>query len=177
MFFVLFLHLTALLSVIEGILPRFYMSHVFRTSSPFWWFSSAARTTSGTPISLPSWWRCYLSPTQLYSLVLRDSLKWWRTIRCPSNSWCLPSWNSTPVGFGVLSDCRALGNERVLGWALEELNFFIFIFKSLLWADVEHTGATSEFYDKFTIRYHISTIFKSLWQNLAHHGTFMEEFK
>lgn len=47
----------------------------------------------------------------------------------------------------------------------------------LLWSDVEHTGATSEFYDKFTIRYHISTIFKSLWQNLAHHGTFMEEFK
>lgn len=46
-----------------------------------------------------------------------------------------------------------------------------------LWSDVEHTGATSEFYDKFTIRYHISTIFKSLWQNIAHHGTFLEEFK
>ncbi|XP_033898584.2 ubiquitin conjugation factor E4 B-like isoform X3 [Acipenser ruthenus] len=44
------------------------------------------------------------------------------------------------------------------------------------YTDVEHTGATSEFYDKFTIRYHISTIFKSLWQNTAHHGTFMEEF-
>ncbi|XP_056895728.1 ubiquitin conjugation factor E4 B isoform X1 [Takifugu flavidus] len=44
------------------------------------------------------------------------------------------------------------------------------------YTDVEHTGATSEFYDKFTIRYHISTIFKSLWQNLAHHGTFLEEF-
>ncbi|XP_078498396.1 ubiquitin conjugation factor E4 B isoform X4 [Lissotriton helveticus] len=44
------------------------------------------------------------------------------------------------------------------------------------YTDVEHTGATSEFYDKFTIRYHISTIFKSLWQNIAHHGTFMEEF-
>ncbi|XP_053308121.1 ubiquitin conjugation factor E4 B isoform X2 [Spea bombifrons] len=44
------------------------------------------------------------------------------------------------------------------------------------YTDVEHTGATSEFYDKFTIRYHISTIFKNLWQNPAHHGTFMEEF-
>lgn len=53
----------------------------------------------------------------------------------------------------------------------------VLAFESLHWADVEHTGATSEFYDKFTIRYHISTIFKSLWQNLAHHGTFMEEFK
>lgn len=49
--------------------------------------------------------------------------------------------------------------------------------KCLSSVDVEHTGATSEFYDKFTIRYHISTIFKSLWQNIAHHGTFMEEFK
>ncbi|XP_078281134.1 ubiquitin conjugation factor E4 B isoform X2 [Rhinoraja longicauda] len=44
------------------------------------------------------------------------------------------------------------------------------------YTDVEHTGATSEFYDKFTIRYHISTIFKSLWQNVAHQGTFLEEF-
>ncbi|XP_058265494.1 ubiquitin conjugation factor E4 B isoform X2 [Hemibagrus wyckioides] len=44
------------------------------------------------------------------------------------------------------------------------------------YTDVEHTGATSEFYDKFTIRYHISTIFKSLWQNIGHHGTFLEEF-
>ncbi|XP_068094965.1 ubiquitin conjugation factor E4 B isoform X1 [Hyperolius riggenbachi] len=44
------------------------------------------------------------------------------------------------------------------------------------YTDVEHTGATSEFYDKFTIRYHISTIFKSLWQSPSHHGTFMEEF-
>ncbi|XP_051518119.1 ubiquitin conjugation factor E4 B-like isoform X1 [Myxocyprinus asiaticus] len=44
------------------------------------------------------------------------------------------------------------------------------------YTDVEHTGATSEFYDKFTIRYHISTIFKSLWQNVSHQGTFLEEF-
>ncbi|XP_056589281.1 ubiquitin conjugation factor E4 B isoform X2 [Triplophysa dalaica] len=44
------------------------------------------------------------------------------------------------------------------------------------YTDVEHTGATSEFYDKFTIRYHISTIFKSLWQNIGHQGTFLEEF-
>ncbi|XP_067302049.1 ubiquitin conjugation factor E4 B isoform X2 [Pseudorasbora parva] len=44
------------------------------------------------------------------------------------------------------------------------------------YTDVEHTGATNEFYDKFTIRYHISTIFKSLWQNINHQGTFLEEF-
>uniref|UniRef100_A0A670YEE9 Ubiquitin conjugation factor E4 B n=1 Tax=Pseudonaja textilis TaxID=8673 RepID=A0A670YEE9_PSETE len=55
-------------------------------------------------------------------------------------------------------------------WCMETATLLI------LPSDVEHTGATSEFYDKFTIRYHISTIFKSLWQNIAHHGTFMEEF-
>lgn len=93
-----FLHLIAVLFVVAGILPRFYMSHVSRTSSPSWWFSSAARTISGTLILLPSWWRCYLSPTRLYSLVLSDSLKWWRTICCQSNSWCLPWWSSTLVG-------------------------------------------------------------------------------
>lgn len=36
------------------------------------------------------------------------------------------------------------------------------------YTDVESTGASSEFYDKFTIRYHISIIFKSLWSNPVH---------
>nr|XP_032817895.1 ubiquitin conjugation factor E4 B isoform X2 [Petromyzon marinus] len=44
------------------------------------------------------------------------------------------------------------------------------------YTDVEQTGASSEFYDKFTIRYHISAIFKSLWSNPAHQATFLEEF-
>lgn len=56
-------------------------------------------------------------------------------------------------------------------------DFWFQLWDLFSFSDVEHTGATSEFYDKFTIRYHISTIFKSLWQNIAHHGTFMEEFK
>ena len=34
---------------------------------------------------------------------------------------------------------------------------------SLFVADIESTGASSEFYDKFTIRFHLSIIFKSLW--------------
>ncbi|KAB7497984.1 Ubiquitin conjugation factor E4 B [Armadillidium nasatum] len=33
---------------------------------------------------------------------------------------------------------------------------------------VESTGASSEFYDKFTIRYHISVIMKSLWEDRSH---------
>lgn len=84
--------------LLPGILPRFYMSRASRTSSPFWWCSSAARTTSGTPTLSPSWWRCCSSPTLLSSLVLSDSPKWWRTTRCLSNSWSPPSWSSTRVG-------------------------------------------------------------------------------
>ena len=37
-----------------------------------------------------------------------------------------------------------------------------------LFSDVEQTGASSEFYDKFSIRYHISIIFKSLWRLPMH---------
>ncbi|XP_013412896.1 ubiquitin conjugation factor E4 B [Lingula anatina] len=43
------------------------------------------------------------------------------------------------------------------------------------YTDVESTGASSEFYDKFSIRYHISIIFKTLWENPAHKGKLIEE--
>ena len=33
------------------------------------------------------------------------------------------------------------------------------------YTDIETTGSSNEFYDKFSIRYHISILFKSLWQN------------
>lgn len=145
------------------------MSHVSRTSSHFWWCSSAVRTTSGTHTLSPSWWRCSSWQTLLCSLVLSDSLKWWKTIPCLSNSWFLLSWSFTLVGFIFI--------EHFQNTMLEVLKWHFLTFVIHWFLDVEHTGATSEFYDKFTIRYHISTIFKSLWQNIAHHGTFMEEFK
>ncbi|KAK2710160.1 hypothetical protein QYM36_013732 [Artemia franciscana] len=43
------------------------------------------------------------------------------------------------------------------------------------YADVESTGATSEFYDKFTIRFHISIVFKSLWESSHHRDAIIEE--
>ncbi|KAH9514139.1 Ubiquitin conjugation factor E4 B [Bulinus truncatus] len=43
------------------------------------------------------------------------------------------------------------------------------------YTDVESTGASSEFYDKFTIRYHISIIFKTMWTMPVHQIKFMEE--
>jgi len=42
------------------------------------------------------------------------------------------------------------------------------------YSDVEQTGASSEFYDKFSIRYHISIIFKELWAMPVHRSHFIE---
>ena len=49
----------------------------------------------------------------------------------------------------------------------------IFIFL----AEVEQTGASSEFYDKFTIRYHISIILKSMWESNVHKIAIVNESK
>ena len=42
------------------------------------------------------------------------------------------------------------------------------------YSDVEQTGASSEFYDKFSIRYHISIIFKELWSMPVHRTHFID---
>jgi ubiquitin conjugation factor E4 B len=39
--------------------------------------------------------------------------------------------------------------------------------------DVETTGAATEFYDKFNIRYHISIIFKYAWQKSSFRHSFL----
>ncbi|XP_077511847.1 ubiquitination factor E4B isoform X2 [Amblyomma americanum] len=43
------------------------------------------------------------------------------------------------------------------------------------YTDVESTGAASEFYDKFTIRYHISVLLKALWERPRHRDAILEE--
>jgi len=40
---------------------------------------------------------------------------------------------------------------------------------------VEQTGSSNEFYDKFTIRYHISIIFKSMWDSPVHKMALIQE--
>lgn len=42
------------------------------------------------------------------------------------------------------------------------------------YSDIESTGASSEFYDKFTIRYHLSIIFKSLWEVPLHQNKMLQ---
>lgn len=44
----------------------------------------------------------------------------------------------------------------------------IYKFDFYLFVVIESTGASSEFYDKFTIRYHISLILKSMWDSPMH---------
>ncbi|XP_075543041.1 ubiquitination factor E4B isoform X2 [Dermacentor variabilis] len=43
------------------------------------------------------------------------------------------------------------------------------------YTDVESTGAASEFYDKFTIRYHISVLLKALWERPQHREAILAE--
>jgi len=45
------------------------------------------------------------------------------------------------------------------------------------YTDVEQTGASSEFYDKFTFRYHISIVMKSMWESPIHKLAILNESK
>ncbi|KAJ3014704.1 hypothetical protein HKX48_004997 [Thoreauomyces humboldtii] len=43
------------------------------------------------------------------------------------------------------------------------------------YVEAEHTGASSQFYDKFNIRYHISQILKSIWNDAGHRSKVVAE--
>ncbi|XP_037957419.1 ubiquitin conjugation factor E4 B [Teleopsis dalmanni] len=45
------------------------------------------------------------------------------------------------------------------------------------YVDIETTGQSTEFYDKFTIRYHISHLFKAMWDNPIHRQVMITESK
>lgn len=47
----------------------------------------------------------------------------------------------------------------------------------LLLTEVEQTGTSSQFYDKFNIRYNISHIMKTIWGHPAHRAKLREESK
>lgn len=44
-----------------------------------------------------------------------------------------------------------------------------------IYLEVEQTGASSQFYDKFNIRYNISHIMKTIWNHPAHRKKLREE--
>ena len=45
------------------------------------------------------------------------------------------------------------------------------------YTDVEQTGSSNEFYEKFTTRYHISIIMKSMWESAVHKIAIISESK
>jgi len=45
------------------------------------------------------------------------------------------------------------------------------------YVDIEHTGASTQFYDKFNYRYYIADIMKYLWTLPAYHHSITEESK
>lgn len=66
-------------------------------------------------------------------------------------------------------------HQRILSHPLAQKHLAKALMK--FYADVESTGASSEFYDKFTIRYHISVIMRALWGNPIHQNAICEESK
>lgn len=74
-----------------------------------------------------------------------------------------------PIAKGVPGELESILNSHPL--ALEHLvpslmNFYV---------EVEQTGASSQFYDKFNIRYNISHIMKTIWNHPAHRKKLREE--
>ena len=64
-------------------------------------------------------------------------------------------------------------NQRLLSHPLAQAHLAKALMK--FYTDVESTGASSEFYDKFTIRYHISIILKSMWVHPVHQAAIVSE--
>uniref|UniRef100_A0A915DTD8 RING-type E3 ubiquitin transferase n=1 Tax=Ditylenchus dipsaci TaxID=166011 RepID=A0A915DTD8_9BILA len=62
--------------------------------------------------------------------------------------------------------------SQILNHPISEENLFPSLTK--FYADVESTGAHTEFYDKFNIRRSIQVIFKEMWQHGAHRNRLMQ---
>ncbi|XP_014272947.1 ubiquitin conjugation factor E4 B isoform X2 [Halyomorpha halys] len=75
---------------------------------------------------------------------------------------------------GLLSRHSVL-QDRFMSHPLSESHLASYLMK--FYTDVETTGSSSEFYDKFTIRYHISLILKSMWDSPVHRNSIIKESK
>ncbi|KAI8978027.1 ubiquitin elongating factor core-domain-containing protein [Pilobolus umbonatus] len=74
-----------------------------------------------------------------------------------------------PIGPGMPGELESLLNSHPL--ALEHLVPSLMRF----YVEVEQTGASSQFYDKFNIRYNISHVMKTIWNHPAHRNKLREE--
>lgn len=71
-------------------------------------------------------------------------------------------WNVIPFGYsktGILGDVINFHDLALQHLVPACMSF---------WVEAESTGSHTQFYDKFNIRYHLSQIFKVIWQNPEH---------
>ncbi|CDH50642.1 ubiquitin conjugation factor e4 [Lichtheimia corymbifera JMRC:FSU:9682] len=76
-----------------------------------------------------------------------------------------------PIAKGVPGELETMLNSHPL--ALDHLMVSLMTF----YVEVEQTGTSSQFYDKFNIRYNISHIMKTIWGHPAHRAKLREESK
>lgn len=77
------------------------------------------------------------------------------------------------VSSSAVNNYTGAFNQRILSHPLAQQHLARALMK--FYTDVESTGSSSEFYDKFTIRYHISVILKSMWSDHIHQKQIIEE--
>ena len=75
--------------------------------------------------------------------------------------------------FGSISIDRKQINK--LSFFVEMARFTVISKRLFLLLDVETTGSSNEFYDKFGIRYHISVIMKGIWKRPIHKASIIQE--
>lgn len=64
-------------------------------------------------------------------------------------------------------------HEQIMSHPISRTHLASYLMK--FYTDVETTGSSSEFYDKFSIRYHISLILKSMWDSPIHRVAIVNE--
>ncbi|XP_057335851.1 ubiquitin conjugation factor E4 B [Microplitis mediator] len=64
-------------------------------------------------------------------------------------------------------------HNRVMSHPITKTHLASYLMK--FYTDVETTGSSSEFYDKFSIRYHISLILKTMWDSPVHRRSIISE--
>lgn len=77
----------------------------------------------------------------------------------------------------VFSLAPSSSSLNVLMWNHELSQTVLVSSLMKFYTDIETTGQSTEFYDKFTIRYHISHLFKSMWDSPIHRQVMITESK
>ncbi|CAG9857038.1 unnamed protein product [Phyllotreta striolata] len=146
--------------------------------------------TSSAPMffSMPEWYvediaEFLLFALQYFPTVIADNMEdsmisWLLVTICSSNMIKNPYLVAklVEVVFVILPSiqprCEAL-YSRIMNHPISQTILPSSLMK--FYTDVETTGSSSEFYDKFSIRYHISLIIKKMWYSPVHRQSLINE--